>query len=644
MSSHFSPDLLQSTSYIASPISQTSHDFSPSVALQSSRATTTSERSPQTPELPSWETLDVGDPQVVSNVPKYDFRLGPRDSNRIFASTWVDQDATATYNPNDKHDPWLKAPINCILRPKRPRVDRPFNYLEYKAKRPRLVTWKRGRLEGRRKVITLTLTSSHGKAILRTFGAKLDNWPGTAFTLPNGDQDWEAWWNSHEPVPETEFNFADTYRLRDRAALVPLYRDDDDELGLEDVTLGHPAARGCKACFQLGHPCPLLDEGSKYPCAPCMEDNMECELIMEPQVKARCNLCSKRKIVCPFVSDGSQRGPCKPCQDAAVTCIAGPKSGRTRTGPSLDTEYCFDVNIELKRSFVTCTQCRQAKKLCSLKDKSDQPPCRRCQLSDSVCTFEPLSNRAPTRKHRQRGVSPKPASIIQSTILPKKLGKTAQSSVKTIITKLTHPISFNYRAKVSEFPACHWCDDLVYGLLGLGEVRVEVIDKGDKKGYREVFGGHASQGHSPSRMCYSCTLERATIAACDVHEIEPIENMDPNDFAYDIVMDFMMPGMAASAPFQWCSVCPSPAFFKCCKKMDTGMMKEEGDEGHGGGSGCGLMLCEYCAVTLVGGHDGNLEALIDAMRIDRANEGYGLRADVDFLHPNGELVRRVAAP
>ena len=644
MSSQFSLNLHQPTTYVTSPISQTSHDRSPNPALHSSRTTTSSEHSPPPPEFPSWETLESDDSLVASNAPKYDFRLGPRDPSKVLTLTWVDQDATATYDPKEKRDPWLNAPVNCILRPKRPRVERAFNYLEYKAKRPRLVTWQRGRIEGRRKVITFVFTSDHGKAILRAFGAKLDNWPGIAFTLPNGDPDWEAWWNSHEPVPESEFRLPGTYHLRDRAALVPLYRDDDDDFGLENVTLGHPAARGCKACFQLGCPCPLLDEGSRYPCALCIEDEIECELIIEPQVKARCNSCSSKKIVCPFGSDGGQRGPCKPCQDASVPCIAGPKSGRTRMGPSLDAEYVSDANLKLGRSFVSCTECRQPTKWCSLENKRERPPCKTCRLSNSACTFEPLNSRAVTRKHRRREISPKPAPSTKSTTLKRTSSKAyGQSSLKTIITKLAHPIYFNYRAKESEIPACHWCDDLVYGLLGLGEVRVEVIDKGDKKGYIEVFGGHRSQGHLPSRMCYSCTLERAVISACGVHELEPIVNMDPEDFAYDIIMEFMMPGMAASAPFRWCSVCPSPAFFRCCKKMDAEMVDEEGCEGMGGGNGCGLLLCEYCAVTLVGEHDGHLDALIDAMSIDKANEGYGLRADVDFLHPAGELVRRVAA-
>ena len=631
MGTHFTP-----------PTSPITPEWSP-ITQHSSNTTTLSDHTALLPELPSWANLDLDDPEASFEAPKYDLRLGPRDPSRIVFTTWVDQDPTATYDPSGRHDPGLKAPVNCILKPKRPRPERPFNYSVYKAKRPRLITWQRGRLEGKRKIITLVFASSQGRTFLESFGIKLDNWPGVAFTLPNGDPDWDAWWNSHAPVPESDFHFSDTYDLRERIAMGFPGKNDNVTLGLEDLTLGHPAARGCKACFKLGHPCPLLDEGSKYPCTLCAEDEMECELIMEPQVKGRCNSCSKRKIVCPFVGDGTQRGPCEPCQEASMMCIAGPKSGRTRTGPSLDAEFVSGFSVKLGRSFVSCTQCRQAGKWCSLKNKREQPPCKFCQATVATCTFEPPRTRATGRRH-QLDSSAKPASRTKAAAFTNSPSKTCrQSSVKTISTKLARPVHFNYRTKGHESPACHWCEDLVYGLLGLGELRVKVIDYSDSEGYIEVSGGHRAIGHPASRMCDSCTLDRTLIAVCRAHELEPMVGMDPENFAYDSILEFLMPGKAATAPFEWCSVCPAPAFFRCCKKMEIDMLSEEVDEGLGGGNGCGLVLCEFCAVTLVGEHDGYLEAMIDAMRLERLDEGFGLRADVDFLHPAGELVRRVGS-
>ena len=643
MSTHCSFDVGQSTTQFTSPTSPTTPEWSLLAPCLSFETAPPFNHTPPSPKLPSWADLDSDDAGSSLEAPKYDLRLGPRDPNKVVLTSWVDQDRTATYDPNNSRDPWLKVPVNCILRPKRPRPERPFNYLEYKAKRPKLITWQRGRFEGKRNIAILHFVSEHGKSILKSYGSKLNNWPGVAFTLPNGDPDWDAWWNSHEPVPESDFPLTDTYDLRDRGALGLSGKTDDDALGLEDLTLGHPAARGCKACFKLGHPCPLLDEGSRYPCILCAEDTLECELIMEPQVKGCCSSCRRKKIVCDFVINGAQRGPCKACQDASMQCVAGPKSGRTRTGPSLDAKLVSDATVEHGRSFVSCTHCRQTRKWCSLKTQRERPPCKLCMAGNISCTFEPLNTRV-TRRRRQENCSAKFALDQMAVTFADNSRKTnCASSVKTMIKKLAHPIHFNYRVKGGDTPACHWCEDLVYGLLGLGELHVKVIDYSDKEGYIEVSGGHRALGHPASRMCDSCTLDRTLIAFCGVHELEPIQGMDPKNFAYHSVLDFMMPGMAATAPFEWCSVCPAPAFFRCCKKMHMDILDEEEDEELGGGNGCGLALCEFCAVTLVGEHDGNLEGMINAMRLECADEGFGLRADVDFLHPEGELVRRLGS-
>ena len=117
--------------------------------------------------------------------------------------------------------------------------------------------------------------------------------------------------------------------------------------------------------------------------------------------------------------------------------------------------------------------------------------------------------------------------------------------------------------------------------------------------------------------------------------------MNLDSFDYGSVNDYFLPGMAATAPFPWCSVCPAPAFFACCKKMeDMGYLPDEIPEGE---LGCGLLLCEACAVGLVNEHDSVLENLIDRLKEDGAEGIFDLRADADFLHPKGELLRRMAA-
>ncbi|KAG8531198.1 uncharacterized protein KY384_004556 [Bacidia gigantensis] len=623
------------------------HPSSSSETTSYSSATSPlSERSVSPPELPRWTDLNREDiPASVLNSEfnplPYELRLKPRESDNCISIALGDQDATANYDPNAKHDPWLKPPVECFLRRKRPQPTRPFNYAEYRAKRPKTVTWQRGRLEGKRKVVTFKLESANAAKRMKSYGSSLDNWPGPAYTTENGEPNWEAWWKSHDPVPEEEYLHWNSYDFRDRPNLSPGDANDED-LSLEDVTLGHPEARGCKACFSFGHPCPLLEGGSKYPCNLCAEDEVDCELLLEPPEKARCLYCISKKIICSFASDPTQRGACQNCNLMNRKCIAGPKSGRTRTGP------CYDVGSTPDeanaRSFVTCTQCRKAGKWCSLKGKRQHPPCKRCLEADTSCTFESLSRRAFNRQNAGRKQT-EPANVSKDP-LPRiakprtRLGPT-KSSIKTIVTKLANPIQFNFEPTQNDTIACHWCDDLIYGILGLGEVQIEVIDYHDQEGYIEIGGGHTAAGHAPSRMCDTCTLERLMIAACHVHELEPIEGSDPATFDFTSITEHMMPGMAASAPFQWCSVCPAPAFFKCAKKSGLEGM-QDGGECLPNEHGCGLGLCEFCAVSLVGEHDGNLGGLIDAMSKQRADEGFGLRADVDFLHPHGEVLRRMS--
>ena len=591
--------------------------------------------------LPTWAEFDAGIlPEAVSNLDvrpsQYDFRNGPRDPDKQYAFAWADQDTTANYDPKAKEDPWLKPPTECILRRKRPASDRTFNYEEYRTKKPRTATWQRGRLDGKRKVVTLKFESDEAIGRLKLFGSSLNNWPDDTFRLPGGEPDWEAWWNSHEPVPASQYLYWDTYDLRDRGVL-----DGDDQnvhVPLKDVTLGHPAARGCKACFALGYPCPLLEEGSKYPCAICVEDDIECELILEPQEKTRCSTCTKKRVVCSFVTDPTMRGPCNYCNANGQRCVAGPKGGRTRTGPAYDAiDLASEPPLELGRAYVTCTECRKAKKWCSLKDKRAKPPCLHCHTAGIDCTFQSLSTSAVNRKVARR---PKfkahdvPKIKNNLKIIPSK------SAVVTITTQLAHPIHFNHQPGQDESVDCHWCEDLVYGLLGLGEIQVRVIDSVDNQGLIEMSSGHTAAGHASSKMCDKCTLNRLMIAGCRTHQLEPIKGMHTGQYSITDVIDHMMPGLSASAPFEWCSLCVEPATFKC----GTLTAIEDAQKPAGGNAtrkGCGLALCEACAVGLVGEHKGNLEALIDALRTGHTGGGGDLRADVDLLHAEGELLRPV---
>ena len=118
----------------------------------------------------------------------------------------------------------------------------------------------------------------------------LDNWPKSAWRAPNEDIDWESWWNS--VVIFDEDNLPDRsngHRGRSKRVSQGQDTDGDTELrDLDEITLGHPEARGCKGCFELRQRCPLLDEGSRYPCDMCVQDGYDCELVTEPLRKRAC--------------------------------------------------------------------------------------------------------------------------------------------------------------------------------------------------------------------------------------------------------------------------------------------------------------------------------------------------------------------
>ena len=109
-------------------------------------------------------------------------------------------------------------------------------------------------------------------------------------------------------------------------------------------------------------------------------------------------------------------------------------------------------------------------------------------------------------------------------------------------------------------------------------------------------------------------------------------------FSSSTVMDYLMPGRAASAPFSWCSVCPNPASYTCCKPMDKEIQALVGvSENH---LGCGLKLCSACAEALVHDHAGDLDALVREIN-EQDTSGFALRADVDLILRGGEVVRRM---
>jgi hypothetical protein len=276
-----------------------------------------------------------------------------------------------------------------------------------------------------------------------------------------------------------------------------------------------------------------------------------------------------------------------------------------------------------------------------------------------------------------------------------------------ITTSYCHPIQFNWtppaplspspysqpkpslEIKASSFP-CHFCTDpgLSYAIAGLGSKLVEVIQwKPDPTaGYEELEGGWVQAGEEGTRMCIQCTMERVMICLCTDHMIRPIKGLDPRNFDFGSAMQGILnqilsrgkpdheriASSRADAPeVKWCSICIEPAFFECCVRppfTTSGLETSPSDD-----IGCGLLLCEVCALRMRGQHQHRrvptplptppgsggvttrhesdepaktimtLDEHISAASSDLFHYPDGLRADVCFLKADSELMRRQGA-
>ena len=577
------------------------------------------------PAFTAWgfDELDESPPRHADSLlPKYDFRLDARDPNGFVPSTWVDQDKSGDFDPKNKRHP--------PLPPSKRKRDRPV-LTEYELssqipKKPKTTTWQSGRYTGQNSLITFKAGSDHGRAVLQAIGSSSDNWPHEAHqqTETNNSDSNHLWSISRDSSNTSLISLTSAqYLLRNRHN-----SQTDPSADFEHITLGHPSARGCLPCLSLHLPCSLLQEGSSYPCLSCRQDSIECELVLSPLRKATCESCKCRRVVCSYRAEGGDHTrPCVQCEGVGIKCVAGPAAGRTRTGPCLDMdgEGRRKLLVKPPKAIASCVQCREGKRWCSFRGRKDkEPPCKGCSGLQIVCTKE-----VPTTQQRP------------STTMGPPKGPIPVGVTRTITTRLAHPVTFNYvpstpspTSSIGEIP-CHWHTDPLYGLLGLGTLRVEVLDAQDGSGYTELSGGHATLGHLPSRMCEACTLDRLMVVGCRRHELQPLDDAGVEALGNGEWMEYLVPEKAGETPFEWCHVCPNPANFRCHTKDGT-ITYGRGD---GEDEGCGLRLCDSCATTLVHECDGDLEKMIRKVR-DEEGE-LGVRADVEFLLSEGELFRQI---
>ena len=558
----------------------------------------------------NWTVGDVEEPSPFpypqSVESKYDFRLQARENTKPTVVAWLDEDESGNYDPSARGSRQL-----AYTKPKRERLLlEDDENRELRPKRPKLFTWLNGRNLGYSFPITLRLKSESGKLLL---ASGIDNWPFDGVSSkPTSSDDFAFSDRSHTPLLSQPTEQSQPYQFRTRSALPYSDCDQLNVPSIEHATLGHPAARGCKACLSLALPCTLIQEGATYPCEDCVQDGYDCELIISPPKKRSCQQCRRRRFSCSYLEEGFNHDkPCTACTSSNVKCIAGPASGRTRVGPAYDQfDHTRPVSPLQKpdRPFVKCAPCRRAKKWCSLR-KNQAGPCKRCIAGGTDCTFESLRPLGLKSRLRlaQRARTGEGARSREEPMLE---AQRDNSEVRT--TRLAQPLFFNHIP--TENVQCNWCLDLCYGIIGLQTHTVD--DRGKSPGY------------SPSYMCSECTLMRLKILACESHELLPLDGIDPETFDQGQVLDVMMDGKAAEAPWEWCDICPQAALWGCGKKGTE-------EEGEGEEEGCGLRLCEECAMLLLE-HGGEME---DVVYGRMGEDAFGVRADAELLLPTGGLMK-----
>ena len=213
-----------------------------------------------------------------------------------------------------------------------------------------------------------------------------------------------------------------------------------------------------------------------------------------------------------------------------------------------------------------------------------------------------------------------------------KQARTEAPKLLTVQTKFAHPMAFG----CGDGETCNWCDNQYFGMLGLGTVEVQVrLEAG---AYQEIAGGHRAEGHMPSQMCQGCTMDRMCILACEGHSIQPIPGTDPSIFDHSLVEQHLVSAEGEAAAFTWCSICLNAAFFACYAQDGDDTIDSPSAESTRS-MGCGLVLCEACAVLLVDEKAGNLTEMIGDLQLEEKGEALILRADAELLCSQGHLMR-----
>jgi hypothetical protein len=496
---------------------------------------------------------------------------------------------------------------------------------------------------------------------------------GNLRNITNDEENWpENWSDVDSEDGEAQEEYCNYYR-RNTPGGEPQIGINDPSGKVEDMT-GYPAARGCEQCRIDGKDCSMTDGGT-FPCEDCEDEDHPCEPLRAPATKGRCKQCVKDgQELCSFEEDPDQ-AVCDECMASDQACESLPPQGYNTPRISID-EIMYGPN----RRHVTCTFCRSEMKRCSLKKKTDKPPCKHCKKNNIGCTFYDLpktiaDGKPPAKKKATLGptdgVAPEvsqPGSKFFSREDLEDMERSDDEDLpceptpeiemeddagnKGMLTKINtsfaHPITFNF--DINKYDDCNFCEMPMFGFVGYFEREVHVIRWYSGLGFTELGGGHRDLNGATS-MCVECTNTRLRIIFCQGHELERITDAFVDEDFTTVATELMdsEPG-SEEMRYQlqrWCSMCSSVTTWGCAK-VQPSLSEDDGSEV----TGCGLRLCDRCAETLRDDHYWDLGAMAgDLMLRPKANEEdedtgeleRKPRADVEFLRKEGLLMATLVA-
>ena len=345
---------------------------------------------------------------------------------------------------------------------------------------------------------------------------------GNVRNITNDEDNWpDDWSDEDSEIERKRQEKRDSFRRRspDYMPQTPI-ADPSNEL--DDLT-GHPAARGCTSCRIQDLECSLIS-GDTYPCEQCSDQG--CELIITPTEKGHCEQCVNDGIECSLEKEPT-KSTCDSCVERECICKARPPIGYRATRIRMD-----EIIYSEDRPFIHCTICRREKKRCSLKEKTDKPPCKSCKKNYLGCTFyesPKVEKKTAKRKNPTEGDAPEvrqpghdyfTAEDLEDLNMGDVQRQTHSSTPeiemedndghKGTLTKVKtcfpQPIVFSGPESASD---CNFCELPSFGFVGLFEREVHVIRWHDGLGLTEVGGGHA-ENNGQTTMCQDCTFRKSS--------------------------------------------------------------------------------------------------------------------------------------